>query len=385
MKKLISLLIVMAFIVSCSNPSDKQSLLSNLIKEKKEYENKLVELDAKILELQQSIQDEGGEVSTEMKFTSVITKTMAPELFKHFIEVQGTVESDNNIFIPAESPGIVQKIFVSEGQHVTRGQMLAQLDATVIERSIDELELGLELATTVYERQKRLWDQKIGSEIQYLQTKNQKESLEKKLATVMEQYEMTKIKSPIDGIVDEIVIREGEMAMAGFGAIRVVQISDLNVKANVSDKYIQHIKVGDTAAVTIPSTGWTYKSPVSVVSKVIDPNTRTFSIEVEVPSNGENILYHMLGVIKINDYENPDALLVPVNVIQNSGSEYFLFVAKPKDDYWIASKRSVVPGKYYDNKIEILANLEPGEQVITVGYQDLANGQPIKIVENNQQ
>jgi len=239
--------------------------------------------------------------------------------------------------------------------------------------------LGLDLAITVYERQKRLWDQNIGSEIQYLQTKNQKESLEKKLATLREQYDMTRIKSPINGIVDEIVIREGEMAMAGFGAIRVVQISDLKVKSRVSDKYIQDINAGDTAYVTIPSTGWEYKKPITVVSKVIDPNSRTFMLEVGVPREGENILYNMLAVLKINDYTNEDALTVPVNVVQNSGNDYFLFVAEKNDDFWVASKRSVIPGKYYDNKIEILENLKPGEQVITVGYQDLANGQPISI------
>ena len=236
---------------------------------------------------------------------------------------------------------------------------------------------------TFFERKTRLWDQQIGSEIQYLQTKNQKEGLEKKLATVMEQYKMTRITSPISGIVDEIVIREGEMAMAGIGALRVIQISDLKVKANISDKYIQDISAGDTAFVTIPSTGWNYQKPISVVSRVIDPNTRTFSLEVAVPNNGKNIMYHMLAVIRINDYINNNALVVPINVVQNSGSEYFLFVAEKNDDFWIASKRTVVPGKYYDNQIEILANLNPGDQVITVGYQDLANGQPIKLVEND--
>ena len=383
MKKLLSLLIVTAFIVSCSNPTDTQSTIAKLEKQRDEYETKIVELDTKILKLQQSIIDEGREVTTKLRFINVIAETMAPKTFKHFIEVQGTVESDNNIFIPAEMPAIVQKIYVTEGDRVKKGQLLAQLDATVLESSIQEIELGLELATTVYERQKRLWDQQIGSEIQYLQTKNQKEGLEKKLATVMEQYKMTRITSPISGIVDEIVIREGEMAMAGIGALRVIQISDLKVKANISDKYIQDISAGDTAFVTIPSTGWNYQKPISVVSRVIDPNTRTFSLEVAVPNNGKNIMYHMLAVIRINDYINNNALVVPINVVQNSGSEYFLFVAEKNDDFWIASKRTVVPGKYYDNQIEILANLNPGDQVITVGYQDLANGQPIKLVEND--
>jgi len=383
MKKIISLFIVTAFIISCSNTVSDQSTLGKLEKERDEYVKKIEDLDAKIAKLQQSILAEGGDLATNIRFTNVIAETITPTSFKHYIEVQGTVESDKNIFIPAEMPGIVQKIYVTEGKKVKKGQLLAQIDASVLESSINELELGLELATTVYERQKRLWDQKIGSEIQYLQTKNQKEGLEKKLATLMEQYSMTKIISPISGIIDEIVIREGEMAIAGFGAIRVVQISGLKVKANVSDKYIQDVTAGDTAYVTIPSTNWEYQKPISVVSKVINPDSRTFSMEVPVPKNGENILYHMLAIIKIKDYVNNDALVVPINVVQNSGSEYFLFVAEKKDDFWIASKRVVVPGKYYDNKIEVLSNLNPGDQVITVGYQDLANGQPIKIVEND--
>jgi len=263
---------------------------------------------------------------------------------------------------------------------VTKGQILAELDGTILERTIEEIELNLDLTTTVYERQKRLWDQNIGSEIQYLQAKNAKENMERRLATVNEQYEMTKIKSPIDGLVDEIVIKVGEMAMAGFGAIRVVQYSDLIIKANISEKYIHNIRKGDSVYITIPGLDLQFSKTLDNVSQVINPETRTFSVEVNIPKNMANIRHNMLAVLDINDYTNNQALTIPANAVQDNGREEFIFIATKDNDIWIAGKKTIKPGKYYNNRVEILENLIPGDRVITVGYQDLTNGQRITML-----
>jgi len=323
----------------------------------------------------------GGEIENTDNYKNVATEQVQPGTFKHFIEVQGTVESDKNIFIPAETPGIVRKINVDEGDKVTMGQILAVLDGTILERTIEEIELNLDLATTVYERQKRLWDQNIGSEIQYLQAKNAKENMERRLATVNEQYDMTKIKSPISGLVDEIVIKEGEMAMAGFGAIRVVQYSDLIIKANISEKYIHNISKGDSVYITIPGLGHNFANTLDNVSQVINPDTRTFSVEVDIPKDMINIRHNMLAVLNINDYTNKQALTIPANAVQDNGREEFIFIATKNSDNWIASKKVIKPGKYYNNRVEILENLLAGDRVITVGYQDLANGQIITVLD----
>lgn len=376
MKKFAYIIVVSLLIGGCSAPTNHDDQLSSLKKQREEYVKKIEEIDQQIMALDESLPESSTKSPINVKVLE-----LKPELFRHYIEVQGMVESDNNIFIPAESPGIVQKLYVEEGDIVKKGDILAQIDATILLSSIEEVKLGLELATTVYERQKRLWDQNIGSEIQYLQAKNNKEGLEKKLATLNEQYEMTQIISPIDGVVDEIVIKEGEMAPAGFGAIRVVQMSDLKIKADVSEKYINYLKKGDLAQVSIPGLDISFNQRLSTVSKVINPDTRTFTVELMIPANLNEIRHNMLAVIRINDYTNEEAITVPVNVVQNSGSEKFLFVAQKNDDGYTAMRKTIEPGKMSDNKFEIVKNLSAGEKIITVGYQNLANGQPIQIID----
>lgn len=377
MKKIVSIATVILFIASCSAPDNPDERLAELRKQRDEYVSKIKAIDQEISELNNSGDiNEGGP-----SVINVVVKEMEPSFFSHFIEVQGTVESDNNIFVPAESPGVVRKIYVDEGDYVEKGDLLAQIDATILLSQIEEIELNLELTTTVYNRQKRLWDQNIGSEIQYLQAKNNKENLERRLATVREQYEKTQIKAPISGIIDEIAIKEGEAAAAGFGAIRVVQISDLNITADISEKYIHSVKKGNTAHILIPGQDLSFEKKIDAVSQVINPDTRTFSVEISIPSEMKQIKPNMLAVVRINDYTHENALVVPVNVIQNDGSSDFLFVAEKNSDNWIARKKTVKTGKYYNNDVEIMDNLSAGEKVIISGYQNLASGQSINIVE----
>jgi RND family efflux transporter MFP subunit len=301
-------------------------------------------------------------------------------LFEHFIKVQGTVESDNNILIPHQASGIIKKIHVQAGTWVKRGQLLAEIDGAILESSIAELKNGLALATTIYERQQRLWDKKIGSEVQYLQAKNNKENLEKKLETLNEQYKMTKITSPINGTVDEVLIKEGEMAAAGFGAFRVVQLSSLKIEADLSEIYISRVKKGDMVQVQIPVLDLNLDLAVSAVSQVIDPDNRTFQVEIRIPKNTKDIKPNMLTVLNINDYSNPEALSVPEKIIQKNGGEQFLYVAV-EEDSWIVKKRIIETGKIYQDSIEILSGLSEGEYVVIFGYQYLTDGQKIVVGE----
>lgn len=298
-------------------------------------------------------------------------------LFRHFITVQGTVESDNNILVPPLSPGLVKKIHVKVGERVAAGRLLAEIDAAVLESSIAEVENSLILATTVYERRQRLWDKKIGSEIEYLQAKNAKEALEKRLATLDEQYNLTRITSPIDGTVDAVLIKEGEMAAGGFGAFRIVQLSRLKVTAALAENYISRIKRGDTVAVRIPVLETEFEASVEAVSRVIDPRNRTFQIEAGVPAAARGVMPNMLAVLLINDHTNPAALAVPKNVVQETGTEKFLFVAAREGEGWTARKRVVRTGLDADDRIEVLDGLRDGEFVVTFGFQKIADGQPL--------
>ncbi|MGB2907730.1 MAG: efflux RND transporter periplasmic adaptor subunit [Candidatus Aminicenantaceae bacterium] len=369
-KILIPVLIVM-LMATCAPPRDNQGRLARL-------EAQREALTAQIEQLKAEIAQEGGEAPQEA-LAYVRGIEVRPTLFQHFIQAQGTVESDNNILIPAQSNGVVKKIHVRQGDSVRQGQLLAELDGAILESGIAELEQGLELATTIYERQDRLWKKNIGSELDYLTAKNNKEGLERKLETLQEQFKLTKIHAPINGTVDDVLIKEGEMAPAGFGTIRIVQLSQLKLKASLSENLISNVKRGDTVHVQIPVADREMELTIDAVSQVIDPNNRTFQIEIRIPAREKGLKPNMLAVITINDYSNPEALTVPQNVVQESGSESFLFVAEERDGGWIAQRRAVVSGENYGEQLEINEGLSAGEFVVTFGFQNLADGQPVSI------
>jgi RND family efflux transporter MFP subunit len=274
----------------------------------------------------------------------------------------------------------VKKIHVNAGNKVTKGQLLAELDGSILESSIAEVENGLKLAETIFERQQRLWDKNIGSEIEFLQAKNNKVGLERRLATLKEQYKLTKIFTPLSGTVDEILIKEGEMAAAGMGAVRVVQLSNLKIKVDLSEVYISSIEINDLVHAKIPATGREFDLSVDAVSQVIDPENRTFQIEMKVPKSEVGIKPNMLSVLTINDYTNDEALIVPLNIVQETGQEQFIFVAEQINGEWIARRRSVKTGNSYIDRAEISSGLQEGEYVVTFGYQNLAGGQKLAVV-----
>jgi RND family efflux transporter MFP subunit len=369
-KMLIPVLIVM-LITTCAPPQDKQAQLARL-------EAQREALTAQIEQLKAEVAQEGGEAPQEA-LAYVRGIEVRPSLFQHFIQAQGTVESDNNILIPAQYSGVVKKIHVRQGDTVSQGQLLAELDGAILESGVAELEHGLELATTIYERQDRLWKKNIGSELDYLTAKNNKENLEKKLETLQEQYKLTKVHAPISGTVDDVLIKEGEMAAAGFGTIRIVQLSRLKLRASLSENYISRVKKGDSVQVRIPVAAREMELAIDAVSQVIDPNNRTFQIEIRIPTRERDLKPNMLAVITINDYSNPEALTVPQNVVQETGSGSFLFVAEERDGGWVARRRTVVPGVNYGERLEVNAGLSAGEFVVTFGFQNLADGQRISI------
>jgi membrane fusion protein (multidrug efflux system) len=377
MKKQFYLIAITIVLISCGS-KDNQTRLKELQAQRDELDQQIEQLLTNMQQENQSLQN--GVVAY------VNLAAIQPGMFKHYIQVQGTVESDNNIFVPFQTSGLVKKIHVKEGDTVLQDQLLAELDGAVYESSIAELKTGLELARTVFERQQRLWDKKIGSEIQYLQAKNTMEGLEKKLATVQEQYNMTKLTAPIRGTIDEITIKEGEAAAAGFGAIRIVQLSDLKIKAKLSENYVSQVKTGDTVEVHIPVIDLKVKQVINAVSQVIDPQNRTFDIELKINERSKNIKPNMLAVLTINDYSNPQALTVPVNIVQKTGDHFFLFVAREVsgsgEHRWVAERRTVVPGRYQGDRFEIIQGLTAGEQVVVFGFQDLAEGQTMMLSSN---
>ena len=366
-------LLGMGLILAACGPPREEAQLARLERERDA-------LTEKIEKLKQEIAQKGGPTGKRAKAMNVKISPVEKEIFQHFIQVQGIVESDNNIMVAPQSSGLVEEIYVNVGDKVTRGQLLAELDGSILESSIAEVESGLRLAETIFERQQRLWDKNIGSEIEYLQAKNNKESMEKRLETLDEQYKITKIFAPLSGTIDEVLIKEGEMAAAGLGAIRVVQLSNLKIIVDLSEIYISRIEKDNLVHVNLPVTGREFDLRVNAVSQVIDPNNRTFQIEMKIPRSEAGIKPNMLAVLMINDYTNQEALMAPLNIVQETGTEKFIFVAEQNNGEWIARRRSVETGKSYNDRTEVLSGLQEGEHVVTFGYQNLSDGQSLAVI-----
>jgi membrane fusion protein (multidrug efflux system) len=369
--KLFIPVLITLIIVACGPPQDKQAQLARL-------EAQREALDAQIEQLKAEIAGETEKAPKEA-LAYVRGIEVQPSLFQHYIQVQGTLESDNNILIPAQSNGVVKKIHVRQGDRVSKGQLLAELDGAILERSIDEVTHSLQLVTTIYERQERLWKKNIGSELEYLQAKNNKENLEKKLETLKEQYKLTMVHAPISGTVDNVMIKEGEMAAAGRGTIRIVQLSLLKITASLSENYISRVSKNYPVKVQVPVVGREMELKIDAVSQVIDPNNRTFQIEIQIPAQEKGLKPNMLSVVTINDYTNAEALTVPQNVVQDTGTDFFLFVAEKRNNDWIAHRRTVILGENYADRVEIQDGLSAGEFVITFGFQTLADGQIVSV------
>lgn len=369
------LILSMLFLVSCG-AKDKQAQLAKLEKQRDE-------ITIKINKLRAEISKKEGLNPNNKKIVHVTIIEVKPDVFKHYITVQGTIESDKNILIPSQSAGIIKRIYVDKGDNVAKGQLLAELDGSVLESNIAEIKNSLELATNIFERQQRLWNKNIGTEIEYLQAKNNKENLEKKLQTLNEQYKLTKITAPINGTVDEVIIKEGEAAAAGMSAIRIVQLSNLKIIAALSENYITQIKKGDLVDVELPVLGKQLKLKIYAVSQVINPDNRTFDIEIKIPAYEKGVKPNMLAVLTINDYINYNALTIPQKVVQKTGEKQFLFAALSENGKWFAQKRNVETGEYYGDKVEVLKGLSQGDYVVTLGFQNLADGQMIAVDMND--
>jgi RND family efflux transporter MFP subunit len=300
--------------------------------------------------------------------------------FDHFIRVQGKLDGDMNAAVFAEAMGTVAAKFADVGQKVVKGQVLAQIDDKQYRSQLEGLESQYQFAVDMYEKQKRLWDQKIGSEVQYLQSKTQKESLDRQISSLREQIEKFKIKSPIDGTIEECNIKVGGVVTPDprLAAYRVVAFRNLKVSAEVSEAYSSRVQVGDKLMVLFPDLNKSVETRVDYVSKYINPVNRTFLIETNITQGIQDMKANMIAIIQINDYHSDNAIQVPMNVIQRDQTGSYVFVTRPKDQYNGAFKQAVEIGNSYNGVAEILIGLAAGDKVVSVGYQELIDGEYIR-------
>jgi len=370
------ILLAMLIVVGCSKKQTgidaKKSELAKIKSQISELQSKAVTLEKEILAV------EGNDNSNTI--VNVELKEIQPEVFKRFIDVQGLVESGKSIMVSPNTSGQVIKINVSNGASVQKGQVLLELDDDILQKSLVEVETAYEFANTMYEKQKRLYEQKAGSEVQYLQAKSGKESLEKRMATLKQQISWCKVKAPFAGIVDNIMPKTGEMAGAGMPVLKLTSIGDIKISAEISEAYISSVKIGDPVIITIPEINQTIESKVAVVAKSIDQKNRTFKVEVRLPKIPNGIRPNLACGVSINDITIPNSKVVPIAIVQKSGDKEFLFIAENENGLK-AKKQFIKTGTAYQDKVLITEGLDFSNHVITSGAFDVADGQTISEVK----
>ncbi|MBO6517358.1 MAG: efflux RND transporter periplasmic adaptor subunit [Bacteroidia bacterium] len=380
--KHISLILALSLVVAaCGKKSD-----SDLDKKRGELTKSEASLDS-LKKVIATLKEEIEELDTAAKAKAipVMVSTLGADGYKNPFQIQGLVESDKNVLVSPEVPGNITRIHVREGQRVRKGQVIASLDGSAAGAQIAELENAMSLAKINYEKQSRLWEKKIGSEMQYLQAKNQYENLEKSLITAQTQLGKYTLTSPISGTVDEIMANEGELvgSLTGGPVARIVDLKDIKIKANVSEKYIGQIKKGQEVEVQFPSIGLTMNEKVFSVGNVVDVNNRTFTMYVKPTKNLDQLKPNLLSIITAYDFEVDDAISVPTKLIRNDGKGDYVMVAKStKGSKVTAEKRSITVGRKFANNSIVLEGLEAGDQIITEGFNNVINGDEIKIIED---
>jgi membrane fusion protein, multidrug efflux system len=354
-------------LISCGE--DKQAMLDKLKAEQADLTKKIAALEKEI----------PGDTISKIKRKDVSVTVLTARSFDHFVQTQGMVESEENVLVSSKTVGVITKVLVREGEQVKKGQVLGIIDNAITVHSIDELKASVELANTVFERQKNLWDQKIGTEVQFLQAKNNKESLEARLALLNEQLDMSRIKSPINGTVEEVNVKAGENAAPGAPAFRVVNTNSLKVKAKVSEAYVTAIKQGNKVLVTFPDLDKTVEARVTFVGKNIDALSRSFSVEVKLSPSHTDLRPNMTAILRVVFQTNPQALCIPVNVVQDINGEKIVYIVEGDSPSSVARRKKVEVVGVYNNLAEIKTGLKEGDRVITFGYQGLNDGEFIKI------
>ena len=365
MKRTIILLLSTLTLAACSGDKkgNKTEQLAKLKKERAALDKKIIALET--------------EVNKNKKKQSVPVNViqMTPQTFSATIDVQAQITGDQNVLASSQSPGVIKRILVRPGQHVSKGQTLAVLDAAAIEQQINAQQAQLTLAKQLYDKQKRLWEQNIGTQVQLLQAKANYDAATSQRAALVAQKDMFTIKSPISGIVDDVSLKEGDMSAPGMNGIRVVSKDKLKAEAQLGENYLGEVQSGDPVSLVFPESNLgTINTRLSYVSQAVNPISRSFNVEVKLAPNAK-LHPNMSCQMKIVNYQNNKALLVPVSAIQKVVEGEMVFVVEG------GKARSVIieTGRNSNGMVEVKAGLSEGDQVVTVGFEDLEDGEPVNI------
>jgi RND family efflux transporter MFP subunit len=356
--------------------SDKKIQLEKLKKD-------LAATSAEIKKLEEEITKLDTTAAKMSKAKLVATAPVSIQDFSHYIDLQGTVTADDISYIaPANGMGgIVTAIYIKEGQYIKKGQTILKMDDKVLRTQLQQLQVQLDFAKNIYNRQKNLWEQNIGSEVQLISAKNNVDAIEKQINTLNEQIRLYTVTSSVNGVADIVAVKVGEL-FTGAGArgpqIQIVNNNTLKVNANVPENYMSRVRVGSPVEILLPDAGKTYSSRIGLASQLIDPNSRTFVVEAPIP--GGSVRPNTIASVRIKDYSAPGAVVIPVNLVQtDENGKYVYVVEKDSKGRSVAIKKPVVVGESYNSMIEIKAGLQAGMQLITAGYQSVYDKQVVQV------
>ena len=365
--QLASFALIALFISACGGgQKDPAAQLASLKDEKAKLETQIADLEKQV--------NANNPPSKKVRTVGLTQIATAP--FRHYIDLQGKVDADESVMATSRMPGTLKRVLVKNGDQVNKGQLIAEVDDAVMLKSLAELEGQLATATDIYNRQKGLWDQKIGTEVAFIQAKNAKESIERSIATVKEQWGLTKIYAPQSGTVDMVMLKQGQAISPGIPLCNILNLSNLKIVGLVTEAYASKVRKGDQVQVFFPDMNKEITTHITYVSKSISPTTRTFQVECALPAG--NYSANQVAVMKIVDYQSANAVSVPVNLIQHSTEgDFVLAVEKSGDKEGIAKKVLVKQGQNYNGQVEILEGLKKGDWVILTGFDDVNSGEMV--------
>ncbi|MFT5243291.1 MAG: membrane fusion protein (multidrug efflux system) [Glaciecola sp.] len=395
MKHIYSTLIIILLLVSCSG--DKKNSVKNVIdkgdleiirKKRGELVNDQQALNDQIKLLDEKIKT----LDTTKNIPLITTFNVKTEVFNHVLELQGNVTTKNLMTITPEYNGILTNVYVKEGQNVSKGQLLAKIDDGGLSQQIAQFKIQADLAKTTFERQKRLWEQKIGSEIQYLQAKSNYESQQEAVNQLNQQIGKTLVRAPFSGSIDDVITEQGTVVAAGMTQLlRIVNLDNMYVETEVPERYVANVTEGKKVTVELAVLGKTIDTKIRQADNVINPANRTFKAEIEIPNKDKSIKPNLTARLKINDYTNENALLIPQSVIsENAEGSQYIYVVTDKDDNGIGTAKRVIieTGKTQGDNIEVLKGIEDGAEIIKEGARSVRDGQSVEVInyeetENN--
>lgn len=388
MKNIISIITISLLLTSCGGEK-KQSLedliasdnLEQIRLRKTQLDSQQQELMAELKLLEVKIK----ELDPQERVPLITTFTVKEEVFNHFLELQGSVDTKQNLVVFPEFSGVMTNVYVKEGQFVRKGQLLAKIDDGGLSQQVAQLQIQADLAKTTFERQQRLWNQKIGSEIQYLQAKSSYEAQQKAVSQLQQQVAKTAVRAPFSGTIDDVITEQGSVVAPGQSQLfRIVSLENMYIETDVPERYISNVKKGKHVEVEFPILGKSMNAKIRQAGNFINPANRTFKIEVAVPNKDKSIKPNLTAKLKINDYTNEKAILIPQSIIsENAKGEQYVYTIVDKKDNKATAKRVIIEtGKTQGDLIEVLKGINNADEIIQEGARSVKDDQEVKLLTN---